>query len=326
MRDNKFNDRIAYNSDPERMNRKHYTFLVIPHTNERIRNLKIPHWLFRTFLVLIPVFILSPIVFWGVFIHNRIEISKLHNLDSKNRILTESIEEFQDEVSSLNSQLVALVEFDNKIRLIADLSPIDQAIRKVGQGGTALPQRDSDYSILDPVFRIQMEGLRTDIDQLRKEMKFQGDSFREIISSLETKAEILRHTPSITPASGWLTDRYGMRRDPFTGVPAFHHGIDIATQRKNEIIATADGIVEFSGWNGNFGKVVRINHRKGYMTVYAHNYRNLVKKGDRVKRGDVIALVGNSGRSTGPHLHYEVRYNGKMLNPLDYVINRELLR
>jgi hypothetical protein len=308
------------------MDRKYFTFLFIPHTNQKIRNLKLPPWLAWSLIVILPALILSPLLFWGIFIRHSLEIRTLRSLEREKQVLTEKIGSFEEEIDDLHRELESLTDFDNTIRLIADLDQVDDDIRKMGHGGTALPVNDPDCSVFNPIVRMQLQNLRTDIDRLKREILFQKDSFRDVINSLETKKEILRYTPSLAPVAGWLTDGYGMRTDPFTGIPAFHHGIDIAAQRLTEIVAPADGVVTFAGWNGNFGKTVKIHHKSGYGTVYAHNYRNLVKKGDRIKRGDVIALVGNTGRSTGPHLHYEVHCNGKTVNPLDYIINREILR
>jgi murein DD-endopeptidase MepM/ murein hydrolase activator NlpD len=121
--------------------------------------------------------------------------------------------------------------------------------------------------------------------------------------------------PLVLPAFGSVTSPYGWREDPFTGKLDFHHGIDIASPSGLEISAAGAGRVVFSGWKEGYGRVVEIEHQDGLTTLYAHNLKNMVEEGEGISRYQVIALVGNSGMSTGSHLHYEVRRNGKAINP-----------
>lgn len=121
--------------------------------------------------------------------------------------------------------------------------------------------------------------------------------------------------PLELPLSGSISSPYGWRKDPFTGKQDFHHGIDIARPQGSDIVAAAEGKVVFSGWKEGYGRIVEIEHQNGMSTRYAHNSRNLVKRGEKVAKYQSVALVGNSGRSTGTHLHYEVRKNGEVINP-----------
>lgn len=121
--------------------------------------------------------------------------------------------------------------------------------------------------------------------------------------------------PFILPVLGEISSNYGWRKDPFTGKRDFHHGIDIASPSGSEVFATGAGRVVFNGWKEGYGRMVEIEHKDGLSTIYAHNSKNLVKEGEKVDRYQPIALVGNSGKSTGPHLHYEVRENGEPINP-----------
>ncbi len=131
-------------------------------------------------------------------------------------------------------------------------------------------------------------------------------------------ADYFRARPTIWPVIGRVSSGFGMRRSPVTGAWAFHYGIDIAANYGTEIRATADGVVEFSAYNGLYGNCIIIDHGYGLKTLYAHNWRNLVEVDDWVERGDVIALVGSTGRSTGPHLHYEVWVDGERKDPWEY--------
>lgn len=134
-----------------------------------------------------------------------------------------------------------------------------------------------------------------------------------------TKKVIAKYTPSIWPTSGRISSPFGYRKDPFTGRTSYHNGVDIANSYGSPIYATAYGKVTFSGWNGGYGNEVIIDHGNGIITYYGHNSKNVVQRGDYVKRGQIIAYVGSTGRSTGPHVDYRVSLNGVKVNPVKYM-------
>jgi murein DD-endopeptidase MepM/ murein hydrolase activator NlpD len=138
---------------------------------------------------------------------------------------------------------------------------------------------------------------------------------------VDEQLRILASTPTIAPARGLITDGFGRRRDPLTGRLAFHEGLDIAGRRGSSVKAPADGIVVFAGPDGGLGRTVRIAHDFGFNTVYGHLDKISVQAGDEVQRGQEVGLLGNSGRSTGPHLHYEVHLEGRAVDPLYYVLD-----
>ena len=145
--------------------------------------------------------------------------------------------------------------------------------------------------------------------------------FESLYQGLRSQRNLLSSTPSIRPTEGWLSSGFGYRVSPFTGLREFHKGLDIAGRKGTEIIAPADGVITFVGSNGSYGKMIKIDHGHGMITRYGHIQKALKKRGEAVKRGEVIALMGNSGRSTGPHLHYEVLLNGLPVNPQKYILN-----
>ncbi len=136
----------------------------------------------------------------------------------------------------------------------------------------------------------------------------------------EKRKELLRYTPTIKPTRGYLTSGYGIRLDPWTGKLQLHEGIDLAAPRGTPVYASADGRVKFTGYRRGYGKVVRIDHNGYYETRYCHLDAIRVRRGQRVKRGELIGTVGRTGRATGTHLHYEVRVRGKPVNPLNYLL------
>ena len=140
-------------------------------------------------------------------------------------------------------------------------------------------------------------------------------------SQLARREALTSSTPTVAPVRGLMNSGFGMRSDPFTGTPAFHTGVDISTERREPVLATAAGTVIRSGWSGDYGNVIEIDHPAGYRTLYGHLDVILARAGQEVKRGDRIGLVGSTGRSTGPHLHYEVRQADRAVNPLDYILD-----
>jgi murein DD-endopeptidase MepM/ murein hydrolase activator NlpD len=162
--------------------------------------------------------------------------------------------------------------------------------------------------------------LETDLDAVSAQLAAQ----REQLSVLETLLSKRDMDLSLVPAGrpvrkGWISSAYGMRTDPITGSPAYHPGVDFNGPVGTDVLAVADGMVSYSGWRSGYGNAVEIDHGNGYQTRYGHNSENLVKAGDLVKAGSVIAKMGSTGRSTGSHVHLEVSFEGRTINPLDYV-------
>lgn len=137
----------------------------------------------------------------------------------------------------------------------------------------------------------------------------------EIIKNINPTKNFAISKPDSMPVLGNISSRFGRRKDPIDGDKDFHNGIDIAATEGSIIRASGAGIVTFSGKNGNYGNMIIISHGYGYRSLYAHNSKNIVKVGDKVKKGDKIAYIGNTGKSTGPHLHFEIHYKGRQINP-----------
>jgi murein DD-endopeptidase MepM/ murein hydrolase activator NlpD len=161
-----------------------------------------------------------------------------------------------------------------------------------------------------------------EIPNLISELKKTIESVDEIRDYLRIQKDIYVATPRGYPASGEVTSSFGKRIDPFSGETAFHTGIDISCNAHSPIRATADGVVSHSGWINGSGYVVVLEHGCGFSTVYAHNASNKVKVGNKIKRGEIIGYVGSTGKSTGPHVHYEVWKDGKAVDALQYLLGR----
>jgi murein DD-endopeptidase MepM/ murein hydrolase activator NlpD len=163
--------------------------------------------------------------------------------------------------------------------------------------------------------------VESDLGQVRGRLQAQEHGLTELVGFLEERRSLLASTPSLMPARGWVTSGYQRRSDPFTQNEVWHRGVDISAALGTPVMAPADGVVTAVGREADFGNVLALDHGYGYLTRYAHTARVLVRPGQRVQRGQVVALVGNTGKSTGPHLHYEVLRHGVPVDPQDYIIN-----
>src|SRR4026209_89895 len=167
----------------------------------------------------------------------------------------------------------------------------------------------------------RIASIKNDIDWLSKEAAIQEQSLQELSLAAEKKSSRWAATPSIWPVKGWVTSGFGPRVSPFTEKPAWHDGLDIGAAANAPVQAPAQGRVTSVGFDPKLGNVVRLDHGYGIETLYGHLAKTLVKEGRRVKRGDVVGLVGRSGLATGPHLHYMVKVNGQTFDPTKYILD-----
>lgn len=206
---------------------------------------------------------------------------------------------------------------DNMYRVVLNSEPVSSTVRNAGYGGTnrynELMNMDNSALVVETTQKM---------DMLAKQLYIQIKSFDELVKLSKEQDDYLRHIPAIQPIANRDLKRtasgYGRRIDPVYKVPKFHHGMDFSCDVRTPIYATADGKVVSAKWESGYGWTVELDHGYGYRTRYAHLHSFTVKKGQQVVRGEQIALSGNSGKSTGPHLHYEVVVNGKKVNPINY--------
>jgi murein DD-endopeptidase MepM/ murein hydrolase activator NlpD len=230
------------------------------------------------------------------------------------------IQKFADEINSLKTSLVKLSTFEQKIRVIANIEKSSDQDSLFGVGGSIPEDLDSQLPLTEKHNSLLRE-MHEQARELNLASVSQEKVFESLYEGLKSQRNLLSSTPSIRPTDGWISSGFGYRISPFTGLREFHKGFDIASHKGTKIIATADGIVTFVGRNGSYGKMIKIDHGHGIITRYGHLQKTLKKRGEAVKRGDVIALMGNTGRSTGPHVHYEVLLNGLPVNPKKYILN-----
>ena len=194
------------------------------------------------------------------------------------------------------------------------------AISYPGKGHTETPSSLLGISYDDFVFRPLVQNIHN-VDALAR---VHSHSLKNLLITFQQKRHLFSSIPLGKPVTGWVTSHFGMRTSPFTGKRAMHYGIDIAARVGSPIHAPADGVIIFSGKKSGFGNFLMMAHDHGIVTKYGHNAELFVKTGEKVNRGDPIASVGNSGRSTGPHLHYEIWVNGKPKNPKKFFLHSDL--
>jgi murein DD-endopeptidase MepM/ murein hydrolase activator NlpD len=246
--------------------------------------------------------------------------SQLTLKDDELALQHKQIQNFAREINALKSRLLTLGEFERQIRVVAGLPVDDRKNGLMGIGGP-LPEDLSATAALSLKHAGLVREMHDRMDGLEMASRDRAAGFEGLMRALESRKNLLACKPSIRPAEGIVSSGFGSRECPFTGLPEFHSGLDIANHKGTPIVATADGTVTFVGDKGPLGLTIVVNHGHGIVTRYAHIDKALKKQGDAVKRGDVVAQMGSSGRSTGPHVHYEVRINGAPVNPGDHILN-----
>ncbi len=270
--------------------------------------------LLGSFTLFIMFIIITSIIYIG---YNQNKIITAQQTLNENDLLKQRLISLSGEIDSILVKLKLMEEWEDEIRLEKNLKNINKEIREMGVGG--LPQTynkiegfSSDTNLL---FNVAINRL----ENLKSKVEFDYNTHSDLLDQVKLKESLYRNTPSIYPTYGRISDRYGWRTHPVTRKRSFHHGLDFGNKVGTPIYATADGVVESVENKKLIGKYVVLTHKFGYQTGYGHLHKIFVKVGDKVKRGQIIALMGNSGRSTGAHLHYEVlRYN-KYRNPYDYL-------
>ncbi len=291
------------------MARRLNTIIIVPHSKAKFIKFSFStRAAVATGIALVLGLILSVVamVYTGSAVNRKAEAKRLR---AENRELQKVNEELKKTVTSIQARLEEFERRTSRLALAAGMNGDGEALpsdvgseEHAGRGGPykRVPEKPEEL-------RFQEQWIASNLDAVEKQLDARGNR--------------LAATPTIAPVIGVLTDGFGRRRDPFTGRPAYHRGIDISARRGTPVVSPADGVVTFTGRQRGFGREIRISHGFGIVTVYGHLSSIGVKPGERVHRGDVIGRVGSTGRSTGPHLHYEVHVDGAAVNPLYYILN-----
>lgn len=302
-------------------NKNETRIVLIPHNTSHPLSWVVPNVFFKVIVGILTVVFLGIAFFGWEYTQKVVNEQKLARLELQNEHLKETLGEYNRNVSKLRDVMQEYQTFDTDIRIISDLDTLNKDIWNVGVGG--IPVVDSEIEQIkqiDPQSAKLIGNIQSNIELLGRRSRLQKDSFDEIISELTSKRDFWNHTPSILPCDGPIISGFGIRRDPITRRARMHEGVDIRAKKGTPIYSSADGTVVFVGRRGGYGLTVEIDHGYGIQTRYAHCSLIKAKKGDRVVRGQTIALVGSTGRSTGAHLHYEVRVNLNKVNPKNYIL------
>jgi murein DD-endopeptidase MepM/ murein hydrolase activator NlpD len=324
-----------------------YSLIVVSGETDPIRRFDVKKTDLRRWLQIAGVVVAVFVIGMVDYVHVRIQHSELARLRAETAEQRARIASFDETVAGVQATLDRVRELERKVRIIANLpgsaaaggDEVIEADPEADLSGLAgggidveavptSPAPDGRSAARRAARQSTAERAEDDVSWLRREVRrltFVAEqrhlSLEELVTGLEDKHDRLASSPAVWPAKGWLTSRFGMRVSPFTGRRQFHAGIDVAGAPGSPVIATARGRVVFAGPKGPMGQTVIIDHGHGVETHYGHNQELRVKRGQQVERGDVIANLGNTGRSTGPHLHYTVEVNGKAVNPLDYIFD-----
>lgn len=293
------------------MGKKFYTIMIVPHAAAKFRRLKIS----KNFLIaaasFLGVLLIAGLVSPHLLLRSTQLRASLDKLTLENTELKKANEKFDASLAELRGRLA---EFESKATKLALMVGVDDLNgQQMAAGGSSF-----DLRALTP--KASQAVLEGEINTLKERTGALQDSFRILDMAFQKQALLLSSTPSIYPIRGLMGNGFGWRRDPFTGMRDFHQGLDVVAPLGTKVVSPADGIVTRVGPSGGFGNSVFVSHGYGIMTRYGHLQSFNVRVGQRVKRGDVIGTVGTTGRSTGPHLHYEVLVHQRNVDPVKYIL------
>jgi murein DD-endopeptidase MepM/ murein hydrolase activator NlpD len=319
--------------------REKISFLILNHQGSPARQLVTSKKTIRLFVMTFIGILITGFAVVGYFINDYRDLQKtsvgIPNLEKRiatqQEMLTDQhrqIQAFYGKINLLKKELVALKEYESRVREVSEIKDENTGTEKAtgkeknyfGVGGRLPEDIDTDLNLKEIKSQFINE-MHEQADQLQLASVSQGNSLADLLKELAAKKRRDACTPSIRPVKGMTTSKYGYRRSSLSKKREFHKGFDIGAPTGTPIRAAANGVVMFSGREGSFGKVIVIDHGYGFCTRYAHASKLLKKKGDWVEKKDVIALVGNTGRSTGSHVHYEITKNGTLVNPQEYFSN-----
>lgn len=297
--------------------RREYTLMIVPHHGKSVFSIRIP---IKTVKYAAITLGLCLTIISGTMLNYRYQANvatkdkyELNQLREVNYTQQGQLEELAKTTAELQQNMKRLNQLDSDLRRIVNNEDTTDTSRSApprlpnynGQGGPAVQPKAAELLNL--------------VKELKAAANEREESLLNLKQSLAEKQERMAATPSIWPAGGEVTSRFGWRNSPWGGGGDWHPGIDIANDTGTPIYATADGTVASSSWFGGYGNMVEINHGNGIVSIYGHNSQNLVSAGQSVKKGQLIAYMGSTGYSTGPHVHYEIRVNGSAVNPASFL-------
>jgi len=323
------------------MANRFFTILIIPEKTSQVRRFVVPSWLLKgTLIGSFFVVVLAGIMlmdYWYVMS----QISENKQLKVENRRLRQQVQVFKNKMTTIEGTMERIKTFATRLKVITNIEDRGGLLQSLNKKlpdaatniGSNSPEKESQDSVAliavpaandqDPEehqLRKDYEELDQKCSELNQETLLVEQVLQDEYELLADQKAFLAALPTRKPAVGYFTSGFGVRKSPYGGRVKMHEGLDIANYPGTLIFAPADGVVVFSDSKPGYGQTIIIEHGYGLETWYAHNRKLMVKKGQRIRRGELIAHLGTSGRSTGPHVHYEVRVNGTPVDPLSYIL------
>jgi murein DD-endopeptidase MepM/ murein hydrolase activator NlpD len=303
----------------KKKNSKKLTLLIFEENNyDSVKTKKIKLSLVKSIFSVFLLFVIisfASFYYLGKFVSER---NLMLSYKQENQLLKHKILTYAKEVDEIKLKIASLDNLEKKVKSMSSYSN-KANVTNLAIGGKEVDLLRDFSAVAERKEKQFFDDLNDTLLSLSSELQKREMSLSELVDFLEEQRLLVLSTPSIWPVNGWLSSRFGYRISPFTGRRVFHEGIDVAARYGAPVKATAKGIVIYAGYKLGYGNLVTIDHGFGYVTRYGHNSKVLVKVGDRVDKGQIISKVGNTGKSTGPHVHYEVLVNGIPVNPLKFI-------
>ncbi len=302
---------------------KYFTFIVLPHDEVGARQKQVSYGVLGVALLVV---LIAVVGFTAVIIdYNNKSMDKatFEKLVYENTMLKERYRALKKNSAINKETIMEVLENMDNLLIMNNLPPTTGVMKEMGIGGLESPVPDENMFIMDPEFKKEIEDIGAMIVSTEKRVELAKKLLSRISSSKKLNSEMWDNIPTTWPVYGWITSGFGTRISPMTGKREFHPGLDIAQSIGSEIIAPADGVVKYAGTRTGWGKTILVQHKYGIITRYAHLDSIKVSIYQKVKKGDIIGRVGNTGYSIGPHLHYEIRVYGTPVDPMNYILTRK---
>jgi murein DD-endopeptidase MepM/ murein hydrolase activator NlpD len=304
------------------------TLMIIPERTRRVHKLVVPFLFFKIGVLSVGLLLVFLFVVGIDYVHVLGRMAENKQLKGENFRLRQEMQVIRNKVESMEDTIERVRNYAKKLQVLTGqggkqdpmpTGPLDEGrLREPSSDpGSAKSNQRSSLDLLEtsPEPAIDRQTLNARVESLQKVSMFTESSLDHLQRYLLMQKTIASATPSLLPIAGWISSSFGYRRHPLDGAYRLHTGVDIVAEPETPVRSPADGLIIYSGTREGYGKVLVIDHGFGIRTLFAHNSRLFVNPGERVKRGEILSLVGSTGQSTGPHLHYEVRKNGIPVNP-----------
>ncbi len=302
------------------MRRRHVTVILVPDGSSKVRSFRLPVKPLKVAGAILPLVLFAGFFLLGDSLDPVFDKNSFPVLKAENLALRKKLEKISLSMDELRHVVLRNFDLERQARLLADLEPTDEDVKKMGVGGPETFE-DSPVAGFDAALARSLNGTERELDQLIRQAQLQTESFSEAVTKLEDRRQSLSRMPSVSPVpGGFNSSGFGSRVDPFTGAASFHEGVDLLAPRGTPVVAPADGVVRLASTRSGYGLMVAIDHGNGITTWFAHLGSVKVSVGQSVKRGQTLATVGTSGRATAPHAHYEVHSGGKAVDPVPYML------